>query len=176
MIMKTLWQHSSHYVHVLKMGLTLISAFPTCFRRVLDTTLSGRRCHNEELEGFNRGEGSRAQCAAAMNDKQFFGSRLYDREIIGWLMADAVSAVTVIIAAGQRFGQHLPKKRYEHVRRLWDVSYTSSDVHKDDSYTGRGSWMLGSRDLCLRRCDRVIVEKKPADVAKMPNSRLESFY
>ena len=41
-----------------------------------------------------------------------------------------------------------------------DVSYFSFDVQKDDSYTGRGSVERCRRDLGLRRCDRVAVERK----------------
>ena len=44
-------------------------------------------------------------------------------------------------------------------RRLRDVSYTSFDVRKDDSYTGRGGV---SAEEGRRRC---------RDLAKMPNSR-----
>jgi len=39
-------------------------------------------------------------------------------------------------------------------------SCTSSDVQKDDSYTGRGRVERRGRDLGLRRCDRVAVEQQ----------------
>jgi len=41
-----------------------------------------------------------------------------------------------------------------------DVSYTSFDVQEDYSYTGRGRVERRRRDLRLRRCDRVAVERK----------------
>ena len=44
--------------------------------------------------------------------------------------------------------------------RLWDVTCTSFDAHKDDSYTGRGRAERRRRDLRLRHRSRVAVEQK----------------
>jgi len=38
---------------------------------------------------------------------------------------------------------------------LWNVSYSSFDVQKDESYTGQGSVELRRRDLRLRHQDHV---------------------
>ena len=43
---------------------------------------------------------------------------------------------------------------------MGEVSYTSSDVQKDDSHTGRGRVERCRRDLCLRHCSCVAVEQK----------------
>ena len=53
-----------------------------------------------------------------------------------------------------------PSRRSVEDRTIMDVSYTSFDFQKDDSYTGRGSVERRRRGLDLRRCSRVAVEQK----------------
>ena len=59
--------------------------------------------------------------------------------------------------------------------RLRDVSYTFFAIQQDDSHTGRGRVERRRRDLRLRRCSRVEVERNfgsstPTDLPKMPKS------
>ena len=71
----------------------------------------------------------------------------------------AVEAVLSLAWVGQISKQqcHGLSRRQNGLR---DVSHTSSDAQKDDSYTGRERVERGRRDLRLRRCDRVAVEQK----------------